>query len=108
MRILPNYPTLYLTAGSDKIGRKPVILVGITGIAISTLFMGLSNSLFGIIFARSLGMSHAFILGTNLIAVHCQLVCSLETVPSRIQYLGRSQTRQTRLLHFPYMDCVGH
>ncbi|KIP09075.1 hypothetical protein PHLGIDRAFT_103288 [Phlebiopsis gigantea 11061_1 CR5-6] len=39
---------------SDKIGRKPVILMGITGIAVSTVFMGLSKSLFGVIFARSL------------------------------------------------------
>lgn len=41
---------------ADRIGRKPVILVGITGIAISTICMGLSNSLFGVIFARSLGV----------------------------------------------------
>lgn len=39
---------------SDRIGRKPVILIGISGIAAGTLMMGLSNSLFGVIFARSL------------------------------------------------------
>ncbi|GJE90858.1 MFS general substrate transporter [Phanerochaete sordida] len=39
---------------SDRIGRKPVILIGITGIATGTIMMGLSSSLWGVIFARSL------------------------------------------------------
>ncbi|EKM55532.1 uncharacterized protein PHACADRAFT_256226 [Phanerochaete carnosa HHB-10118-sp] len=39
---------------SDKIGRKPVILIGISGIAAGTLMMGLSNTFWGVIFARSL------------------------------------------------------
>ena len=41
----------------DRIGRKPVVLTGITGIACGTVIMGLSTSLFGVVFARTLGGS---------------------------------------------------
>jgi MFS family permease len=43
-----------MTVLSDKIGRKPVVLIGITGIAFGTVIMGFSQSLFTVIFARSL------------------------------------------------------
>ncbi|KAH8107026.1 MFS general substrate transporter [Cristinia sonorae] len=40
---------------SDRVGRRPVVLIGITGIALSTLLLGVSHSLFGVLLARSLG-----------------------------------------------------
>ncbi|OAV88423.1 hypothetical protein PTTG_01759 [Puccinia triticina 1-1 BBBD Race 1] len=40
---------------SDRIGRKPVILIGLVGVAISTLAFGFSSSFWAMIFARSIG-----------------------------------------------------
>ncbi|EMD38498.1 hypothetical protein CERSUDRAFT_113677 [Gelatoporia subvermispora B] len=40
---------------SDAIGRRPVVLVGILGIGFSTLFLGMSHTLAGVLFARCLG-----------------------------------------------------
>ncbi|KAI0094018.1 MFS general substrate transporter [Irpex rosettiformis] len=51
---------------SDKIGRKPVVLAGISGIALGTVIMGFSQSLFMVLFARSLA---GFFSG-NVAVVH--------------------------------------
>ncbi|KAI0807132.1 MFS general substrate transporter [Fomes fomentarius] len=40
---------------SDVIGRRPIVLLGIFGIGLATLFMGVSSTLSGVLFARSLG-----------------------------------------------------
>ncbi|RDX56894.1 MFS general substrate transporter [Lentinus brumalis] len=40
---------------SDVIGRRPIVLLGIFGIGLATLFMGVSTTLSGVLFARSLG-----------------------------------------------------
>ncbi|KAI0336417.1 MFS general substrate transporter [Cubamyces sp. BRFM 1775] len=40
---------------SDTIGRRPVVLLGIFGIGLATLFMGVSTTLSGVILARCLG-----------------------------------------------------
>lgn len=40
---------------SDRIGRKPVILMGLSGIAFSSLCFGLSNSLLMAVITRSMG-----------------------------------------------------
>ncbi|KAI0748012.1 MFS general substrate transporter [Daedaleopsis nitida] len=40
---------------SDVIGRRPIVLCGIFGIGLATLFMGMSSTLSGVLFARSLG-----------------------------------------------------
>ncbi|KAI0781048.1 MFS general substrate transporter [Trametes elegans] len=40
---------------SDVIGRRPVVLLGIFGIGLSTLFLGVSKTLGGVILARCLG-----------------------------------------------------
>ncbi|KAH9901278.1 MFS general substrate transporter [Cubamyces lactineus] len=40
---------------SDTIGRRPVVLLGIFGIGLATLFMGVSTTLGGVILARCLG-----------------------------------------------------
>src|ERR1700761_31146 len=39
---------------SDRIGRKPVILIGLLGVALSTSLFGFSKSLLWTIFSRSL------------------------------------------------------
>ncbi|KAL5476730.1 hypothetical protein ACEPAI_2916 [Sanghuangporus weigelae] len=39
---------------SDRIGRKPVILIGLTGVAISTLLFGIARSFWFAVLARSL------------------------------------------------------
>ncbi|KAG6810468.1 hypothetical protein H0H92_011732 [Tricholoma furcatifolium] len=39
---------------SDRVGRKPVILVGLTGITVSSLSFGLSKTLWGLILSRCL------------------------------------------------------
>ncbi|KAK7693338.1 hypothetical protein QCA50_002906 [Cerrena zonata] len=54
---------------SDKIGRRPVILIGITGIALTSFFLGLSNSLIGVLIARALG---GFFSG-NIAVIHSVL-----------------------------------
>ncbi|KAH9946226.1 MFS general substrate transporter [Epithele typhae] len=54
---------------SDSIGRRPVVLLGMFGIGLGTLFMGMSTSLFGVIFARCLG---GFFSG-NVAVVHSVL-----------------------------------
>lgn len=41
----------------DKIGRKPVVLAGTLGLAAGTIAMGFSNSLYGVLLARSIGLS---------------------------------------------------
>ncbi|KAI0811272.1 MFS general substrate transporter [Irpex lacteus] len=51
---------------SDKIGRKPVVLAGIAGIALGTVIMGFSQSLFMVLFARSL----AGLFSGNVAVVH--------------------------------------
>ncbi|THH33951.1 hypothetical protein EUX98_g221 [Antrodiella citrinella] len=40
---------------SDRVGRRPVVLIGILGIALSTLLTGLSKSFFAVLLARCLG-----------------------------------------------------
>ncbi|TCD61670.1 hypothetical protein EIP91_008092 [Steccherinum ochraceum] len=40
---------------SDRVGRRPVVIIGIVGIALSTLLLGVSNSLFAVLLARCLG-----------------------------------------------------
>ena len=42
---------------TDTIGRRPVVLLGIFGIGLATLFMGVSSTLAGVLFARCLGES---------------------------------------------------
>jgi MFS family permease len=55
--------TLYTDLAADRIGRRPVILAGILGVAVTTIFLGLSQSLSGIITARLLGMySQLFVM----------------------------------------------
>lgn len=38
----------------DRIGRKPVILLGLSGVALSTLLYGVARSFWWAVFARSL------------------------------------------------------
>jgi MFS family permease len=40
---------------SNKIGRRPVILAGTFGVALSTMYLGLSSSLTELLFARAIG-----------------------------------------------------
>lgn len=40
----------------DKIGRKPVILIGTCGIALSTMCFGLSSSLTDLLVSRAIGV----------------------------------------------------
>ena len=48
--------TIYLWARmSDRFGRRPIIFLGAFGMAMGTLLFGLSKSLPGVLFARSLG-----------------------------------------------------
>ncbi|KAI0079970.1 MFS general substrate transporter [Panus rudis PR-1116 ss-1] len=54
---------------SDRVGRRPVVLVGIAGIGISTLLLGFSRSLFGVLVARFLG---GFFSG-NIAVIHSVL-----------------------------------
>ncbi|KAI6043088.1 major facilitator superfamily domain-containing protein [Pisolithus marmoratus] len=62
--------SIYLWAKlSDVIGRKPVILLGTLGTAMATLGFGLSKSLAGILFARSLGG----LFSGNLAVIHSVL-----------------------------------
>ncbi len=60
MRLPLERPPDAHTRRADKIGRKPVVLTGIAGIAVGTLFMGFSRSLTGVLFARSLGTPPIF------------------------------------------------
>jgi hypothetical protein len=46
---------------ADIIGRRPVITMGISGVAVTTLFLGFSKSLMGVLVARILG-THELIL----------------------------------------------
>ncbi|KAG8908214.1 hypothetical protein FRC01_007476, partial [Tulasnella sp. 417] len=39
---------------SDKIGRKPVVLIGLSGVSIATLCFGLSNTLWQLLLSRTL------------------------------------------------------
>ena len=54
----------------DKIGRKPVVLAGTIGIATATLLMGLSRSLVGVLFARSLGTQCVTTLSSSNFSHH--------------------------------------
>ncbi|KAI0664917.1 MFS general substrate transporter [Cubamyces menziesii] len=54
---------------SDTIGRRPVVLLGIFGIGLATLFMGVSTTLAGVILARCLG---GFFSG-NIAVIHSVL-----------------------------------
>lgn len=40
---------------SNRVGRKPVVLLGTVGIALSTVYLGFSRTLTSILFARALG-----------------------------------------------------
>ncbi|KDQ14669.1 hypothetical protein BOTBODRAFT_55194 [Botryobasidium botryosum FD-172 SS1] len=52
---LAQLPTIYRWGKfSDRIGRKPVLLMGLTGVALSSFCFGLSNSLITALIARSL------------------------------------------------------
>ena len=44
----------YWSSLSDRIGRKPVIMLGITGATVSAACFGLSKSLWMMIFSRSI------------------------------------------------------
>ncbi|KAG9050198.1 hypothetical protein FS837_007096 [Tulasnella sp. UAMH 9824] len=39
---------------SDRIGRRPVILIGMSGVSVATLFFGLSNTLWQLLLSRAL------------------------------------------------------
>ncbi|KIO26760.1 hypothetical protein M407DRAFT_234206 [Tulasnella calospora MUT 4182] len=39
---------------SDRIGRRPVILIGLSGVSVATLFFGLSNTLWQLLLSRAL------------------------------------------------------
>ena len=41
----------------DRIGRKPVILIGLSGVAVSTFLFGLARTFWWAVFARSLAGS---------------------------------------------------
>ena len=43
------------TCAADRIGRRPVILVGLVGTAISTLLFGLSGSFLTVVLSRAMG-----------------------------------------------------
>jgi hypothetical protein len=67
--------TLHTDVAADRIGRRPVILAGILGVAVTTIFLGLSQSLSGIITARLLGMCkscelHLHVLTLELWGMH--------------------------------------
>ena len=51
----PQRLSQILTFKLDVIGRRPIVLAGIFGIGLATVFMGLSSTLGGVLFARSLG-----------------------------------------------------
>ena len=42
---------------SDRIGRRPVLMMGLSGVVLSTTCFGLSNSLWAALISRSIGMS---------------------------------------------------
>ncbi|KAI0646944.1 MFS general substrate transporter [Trametes meyenii] len=54
---------------SDIIGRRPVVLLGIMGIGISTMFFGVSTTLTGLIMARSL----SGLFSGNIAVIHSVL-----------------------------------
>ncbi|KAI1795984.1 MFS general substrate transporter [Ganoderma leucocontextum] len=54
---------------SDVIGRRPIVLLGIFGIGLATVFMGLSSSLGGVLFARSL----SGLFSGNIAVIHSVL-----------------------------------
>ncbi|KAI0797879.1 MFS general substrate transporter [Abortiporus biennis] len=54
---------------SDRVGRRPVVLIGILGIATSTLLLGLSRTLAGVLIARCLA---GFFSG-NIAVIHSVL-----------------------------------
>lgn len=45
---------LYSDRGADRIGRKPVILLGLSGVALSTLLFGLSRTFWWAVISRSM------------------------------------------------------
>lgn len=45
---------LYWSRLSDRIGRKPVLLMGLGGIAVSMVLLGLARSFWAVVFARCL------------------------------------------------------
>ncbi|KAI0928814.1 hypothetical protein AcW2_004698 [Taiwanofungus camphoratus] len=54
---------------SDNIGRRPVVLAGILGIGVSTMLLGLSHSLAGVLLARCV----AGIFSGNIAVIHSVL-----------------------------------
>ena len=40
---------------SDRVGRKPIVLIGTLGIAISTMWLGFVKTLAGVLLSRALG-----------------------------------------------------
>ena len=54
---LAGFAVAQLACGplSDRFGRRPIIFLGAFGMAMGTLLFGLSKSLPGVLFARSLG-----------------------------------------------------
>ena len=61
---------------SDRIGRKPAILSGLTGIAVTTLAFGLSGNFYMALIARLLGMWWSR-MPESLLVAHYALVLAL-------------------------------
>lgn len=69
---------------SDRIGRKPVLMIGITGVSLSFLFMGLSKSFWGLFAARVMGG----FLGSATMPAAQALAAELSTSANRASAMG--------------------
>lgn len=69
---------------SDRIGRKPVLMIGITGLALSFLFMGIAHSFVGLFVGRVFGG----LLGSATLPAAQALAAELSGTSSRAKAMG--------------------
>lgn len=69
---------------SDRIGRKPVLMIGITGISLSFLFMGLARSFWALFAARVMGG----FLGSATMPAAQALAAELSSSSNRAKAMG--------------------
>ncbi len=69
---------------SDRIGRKPVLMIGITGISLSFLFMGLAKSFWALFAARVMGG----FLGSATMPAAQALAAELSSSSNRAKAMG--------------------
>src|SRR5690606_29033349 len=69
---------------SDRIGRKPVLMIGITGLAISFLFMGFAHSFAGLFIGRVMGG----FLGSATLPAAQAMAAELSGSSSRAKAMG--------------------